>query len=703
MKHFLLIISIIFAAEWSQGQHLVKIENANNGGIDGKYIVEAPGLGFLTAGRAYYENSEGTTGCEQAFISLLYDEPQLSYWDFYLVPHNWADDTKIISRIDKIVRAEPYTQQAEPGPNPEVGLENLERNENLTYLVGGTVALASTSNVNSQDEFGCNTNNIKKKRAFIAKISVSRLGAVLNWFTIIDQNTISLERNFESLKDFAYSASEVNNFIPVLTEVPSLSRPGIVECNIITLLNYTTGSIISRQEMFNTPSLGQSHSDAVPFTDKVSIASEYHVTTGKVNTHIVVGGSMWNRFDLTQPYNDPSSFKLYVGTVEIMDMLNSTSANMWVIRFRNITNPIVTTGSPYNALKYNVVGIEPFNSVNHANDQFYINAFAWGDRTVPPHNEIYSYPGYSLTFSIRVNTSNGRLFDPITPHKYKRKTSNLLPNYDDEMIFSHLFRFEAGSDVKFYSLSSRRPGPSTTGGSENIQLPNVTDIIEVNRSNTGLIQAYSTSFNRNLLDNWSPNAMTRSSMDVIDTPIFVIGDLKTSANFYRTYGVHRRQSSDMQFLEQLCQKPNEIESILIGDTMVHSQFFWSCDPINFLERNGAALEILQTVSESMCENDGTQFRIGVDNKERKAKLKEKINFEAYPNPASSTLNLQLNSNLENSRIFIFNSIGLVVKSMVFTSKQDLYTIDITDLPNGSYYARVVANEFVEVKKFLIQR
>jgi len=60
----------------------------------------------------------------------------------------------------------------------------------------------------------------------------------------------------------------------------------------------------------------------------------------------------------------------------------------------------------------------------------------------------------------------------------------------------------------------------------------------------------------------------------------------------------------------------------------------------------------------------------------------------YPNPATSTLNVELLNNAENATIRIYSSTGALVRSANILQQQRLSQISIRDLPAGLYVINV---------------
>lgn len=72
------------------------------------------------------------------------------------------------------------------------------------------------------------------------------------------------------------------------------------------------------------------------------------------------------------------------------------------------------------------------------------------------------------------------------------------------------------------------------------------------------------------------------------------------------------------------------------------------------------------------------------------------NFSMYPNPVSTTLTIQLQSNLELNAVTIYDSLGKKVKES--TTK----TLNLSKLSKGIYYVKVSSN-MGEATKTIIEK
>jgi hypothetical protein len=74
-------------------------------------------------------------------------------------------------------------------------------------------------------------------------------------------------------------------------------------------------------------------------------------------------------------------------------------------------------------------------------------------------------------------------------------------------------------------------------------------------------------------------------------------------------------------------------------------------------------------------------------------------FKIYPNPSSNEISIPFsNSDLTNTNITIFNSLGLKVLESEWKDK-----IDVRNLPEGIYFLIIKSGNFTETKKFVIIR
>ncbi|MCG8698792.1 MAG: sulfatase-like hydrolase/transferase [Bacteroidales bacterium] len=113
-------------------------------------------------------------------------------------------------------------------------------------------------------------------------------------------------------------------------------------------------------------------------------------------------------------------------------------------------------------------------------------------------------------------------------------------------------------------------------------------------------------------------------------------------------------------------------------------------------KNGA-----NVIQSNAANNLNQQFKLIAINKSSEIKAPaSSLAFEAYPNPATSELNIQLHNFDENTRIEIFNSNGQLQLSRIATSS--LENINIESLNQGMYFIRVCTEELVETQKIMIQ-
>jgi hypothetical protein len=76
----------------------------------------------------------------------------------------------------------------------------------------------------------------------------------------------------------------------------------------------------------------------------------------------------------------------------------------------------------------------------------------------------------------------------------------------------------------------------------------------------------------------------------------------------------------------------------------------------------------------------------------------------YPNPASDFLNVELNGKVDLLRAELLNTMGQVLRQVKYTSLHgDLIRLDVSDLPAGVYFVRLVGNDFHQTNRVIISR
>ncbi len=85
-------------------------------------------------------------------------------------------------------------------------------------------------------------------------------------------------------------------------------------------------------------------------------------------------------------------------------------------------------------------------------------------------------------------------------------------------------------------------------------------------------------------------------------------------------------------------------------------------------------------------------------------LNERLSFNIYPNPSSSIITIDVSDILftnEKNYISLINALGQVVLETSLNSKQ--IEIDVSDLPEGIYFAKVVYPNGLSVAKKIIKQ
>lgn len=81
------------------------------------------------------------------------------------------------------------------------------------------------------------------------------------------------------------------------------------------------------------------------------------------------------------------------------------------------------------------------------------------------------------------------------------------------------------------------------------------------------------------------------------------------------------------------------------------------------------------------------------------------NFQAFPNPAKSMVNINYNgSNLVNAKIEIRSIIGTLAKTITVNAQSGEFKFDVSDLNNGVYFYSLLINDKTLIsKKLIIQK
>jgi hypothetical protein len=68
-------------------------------------------------------------------------------------------------------------------------------------------------------------------------------------------------------------------------------------------------------------------------------------------------------------------------------------------------------------------------------------------------------------------------------------------------------------------------------------------------------------------------------------------------------------------------------------------------------------------------------------------------IKVYPNPTSGLINIELSSGIQFEQPAIYNSVGQFVSNLssILSHGESIYTADISFLPPGTYYLRMMVN------------
>ncbi|MBN9293083.1 MAG: T9SS type A sorting domain-containing protein [Flavobacteriia bacterium] len=82
---------------------------------------------------------------------------------------------------------------------------------------------------------------------------------------------------------------------------------------------------------------------------------------------------------------------------------------------------------------------------------------------------------------------------------------------------------------------------------------------------------------------------------------------------------------------------------------------------------------------------------------------EKVYFSVYPNPANSTVTIEIPGNKWDATYEVIDLVGKVVYKSTIPSDQILTQLDVTSFPSGVYQIKVNTNDNrASIKKFIIE-
>ncbi len=86
-------------------------------------------------------------------------------------------------------------------------------------------------------------------------------------------------------------------------------------------------------------------------------------------------------------------------------------------------------------------------------------------------------------------------------------------------------------------------------------------------------------------------------------------------------------------------------------------------------------------------------------------LTDVAEFQVYPNPTSSLVNIESESGFENvQEILIYNVSGQVVRKVSVPAKADnIYTINLDDQPSGYYLVKLVGADMLKQYKLILNK
>lgn len=81
----------------------------------------------------------------------------------------------------------------------------------------------------------------------------------------------------------------------------------------------------------------------------------------------------------------------------------------------------------------------------------------------------------------------------------------------------------------------------------------------------------------------------------------------------------------------------------------------------------------------------------------------KNELEIYPNPANNELNVETNSSDAIKSIVVYNMQGMKIKEINLANNLSKYILENEGLNSGNYFIRVITEQTVYNKQFIIAR
>lgn len=98
--------------------------------------------------------------------------------------------------------------------------------------------------------------------------------------------------------------------------------------------------------------------------------------------------------------------------------------------------------------------------------------------------------------------------------------------------------------------------------------------------------------------------------------------------------------------------------------------------------------------------DNVSVNITTDTEDEKIADSNKINL--YPNPSNGILNIEFNRNLEDGKVMLYNSSGVLVFESSVNNSRKFMSFDFSEFQKGIYIIRISGLDFNEAEKLMIR-
>jgi hypothetical protein len=75
----------------------------------------------------------------------------------------------------------------------------------------------------------------------------------------------------------------------------------------------------------------------------------------------------------------------------------------------------------------------------------------------------------------------------------------------------------------------------------------------------------------------------------------------------------------------------------------------------------------------------------------------------YPVPVNNTLNIRFNNLVEDTKVDLISSTGILFESKIIPAYSDVATIDVQNIENGIYLCHIKNNTINSISRFIVIR